>query len=197
MARASDGYSQPARQGRINKAMPTGKNGNGLTLLERFIPDGLSHAATTLVDSLKINSTSEKVRRGRRVVVKRRNIYGEQLADLANLYFHMSSIPIRFWSKVDDWKRWEIGCFKMLNGDRFRAFASGARTVCEEKLPGKSLWDHMSRGRLTRQMLEAAGHEIRRAHQLWNDEFKGPWSHGDAGMTNVIYSQRDWPSAAD
>jgi hypothetical protein len=170
--------------------MPIGKNGNGLTLLERFIPDGLSHAATTLVDALKINSISEKVRRGRRVVVKRRNIYGEQLADLANLYFRVSSIPIRFWSKVDDWRRWEVGCFKMLNGDRFRAFASGAETVCEEKLPGKSLWDHMSRGTLTRQMLEAAAHEIRRAHQLWNDEFKGPWSHGDAGMTNVIYNQR-------
>jgi hypothetical protein len=170
--------------------MPIGKNGNELTLLERFIPDGLADAATTLVDALKINSTSEKVRRGRRVVVKRRNIYGEQLADLANLYFHMSSIPIRFWSKVDDWKRWEIGCFKMLNGDRFRAFASGAEAVCEEKLPGKSLWDHMSRGTLARQMLEAAAQEIRRAHQLWNDEFNGPWSHGDAGMTNVIYNQK-------
>jgi hypothetical protein len=128
--------------------MPIGKNGNGLTLLERFIPDGLSNAATTLVYSLKINSTSEKVWRRRRVVVKRRNIYGEQLADLANLYFRMSTIPIRFWSKVDDWRRWEIGCFKMLNGDRFRVFASGARTVCEEKLPRKSLWDHQRRGTL-------------------------------------------------
>jgi hypothetical protein len=112
------------------------------------------------------------------------------LADLANLYFRMSSIPIRFWSKMDDWRRWKIGCFKMLNGDRFRVFASGARTVCEEKLPGKSLWHHMNRGTLTRQMLEAAAHEIRRAHQFWNDEFDGPWSHGDAGMTNVIYNQR-------
>src|SRR5437764_1320398 len=146
--------------------MPNGKNGNGLTLLERIIPDGLSNAATTLVDSLKINSISEKVRRRRRVVIKRRNIYGEQLADLANLYFRISSIPIRFWSKVDDWRRWEAGCFKMLNGDRFRVFASGKRTVCEEKLPGKSLWDHMNRGTLTRQMLEAAAHEIRRAHKL-------------------------------
>src|SRR5438477_459625 len=170
--------------------MPIGKNGNELTLLERFIPDGLSNAATTLVDSLKINSISEKVRRRRRVVIKRRNIYGEQLDDLANLYFRISSIPIRFWSKVDDWRRWEAGCFKMLNGDRFRVFASGKRTVCEEKLPGKSLWDHMNRGRLTRQMLEAAAHEIWRAHQFWNDEFDGPWSHGDAGMTNVIYNQR-------
>jgi len=35
-------------------------------------------------------------------VIKRRNIYGEQLADLANLYFRMSGIPICFWSKAED-----------------------------------------------------------------------------------------------
>src|SRR5437867_5433674 len=168
--------------------MPIGKNGNGLTLLERFIPDGLSNAATTLVDSLKINSTSEKVRRRRRVVVKRRNIYSEQLADLANLYFRMSSIPIRFWSKTKDWQRWEVKCFKMLNGDRFRAFNSGAKTICVDKLPGESLWEHMNRGTLTRQMLEAAAHEYRWAHRLWSDEFAGPWSHGDASMENVMYN---------
>src|SRR3989475_11200933 len=134
---------------------------DGTSLAEHVIPlvpQALTNAAATFVDSLKISSTSEKVRRRRRVVVKRRNIYGEQLADLANLYFRISSIPIRFWSKVDDWRRWEAGCFKMLNGDRFRVFASGKRTVCEEKLPGKSLWDHMNRGTLTRQMLEAAAH---------------------------------------
>jgi hypothetical protein len=67
-------------------------------------------------------------------VIKRRNIYSEQLADLANLYFRMSGIPIRFWSKAEDWRRWEVKCFRMLNGDRFRAFAYGAKTVCTDKL---------------------------------------------------------------
>src|SRR5437016_14185138 len=112
--------------------MPNGKNGNGLTLLERFIPDGLSNAATTLVDSLKINSVSEKVRRRRREVIKRRNIYGEQLADLANLYFRISSIPIRLWSMVHDWRRWEAGCFTMRNDERSRVLASGKPTHCAE-----------------------------------------------------------------
>src|SRR5438874_4159645 len=170
--------------------MPIGKNGNGLTLLERFIPDGLSHAATTLVDALKINSISEKVRRGRHVVIKRRNIYGEQLADLANLYFRISGIPIRFWTKTEDWKRWEVECFKMLNGDRFRACTSGAKTICVDKLPGESLWEHMNRGTLTRRMLEAAAREYCRAHQLWSDEFAGGWSHGDASMANVMYNEK-------
>jgi len=59
------------------------------------------------------------------VVIKRRNIHSEQLADLTNLYFRMADIPIRFWSKVEDWQQWEVGCFEMLNGDRFHAYASG------------------------------------------------------------------------
>ena len=162
----------------------------GTSLTERLIPEVLADAATTVVDSLKINSISEKVRRGRRVVVKRRNIYSEQLADLANLYFRLSNIPIRFWSKVEDWKRWEAGCFQMLNGDRFRVFASDAETVCFDKLPGESLWDHMNRGTLTRPMLEATGREFRRAHQFWSEEFRDLWSHADATTTNVIYDKK-------
>ena len=133
--------------------MPT--RDNGTSLAERLIPQALTNAAVTFVDSLKINSFSEKVRRGRRVVVKRRNIHSEQLADLANLYFRMSNIPIRFWSKIEDWKRWETECFQMLNGDRFRVYPSGSKMVCVDKLPGESLWEHLNRGTLTRRMLEA------------------------------------------
>jgi hypothetical protein len=102
----------------------------------------------------------------------------------------MSGIPIRFWSKAEEWQRWEINCFRMLNGDRFRAFTSGTRTVCFDKMHGKSLWEHLNEGTLTRRMLEAAGAELRRAHQFWSDEFDGPWSHGDSTTTNVIYNQK-------
>jgi tRNA A-37 threonylcarbamoyl transferase component Bud32 len=154
------------------------------------MPRVLADAASRFVDSLKINSVSEKVRRGRRVVIKRRNGYGEQLADLANLYFRISGIPIRFWAKAEDWRRWELECFKMLNGDRFRAWACGYKTVCADKLPGKSLWERLDQGTLTRRMVEAAGHEFQRAHQFQSNEFCGPWSHGDAGMNNVIYNEK-------
>src|SRR6266496_1896703 len=163
---------------------------NGASLAERFIPQALTDAAATFVDSVKLSSVSERVRCGRRVVLKRRNAYSEQLADLANLYFRMSSIPIRFWSKVEDWRRWESECFQMLNGDRFRVFASGMKAVCVDKLPGKTLWEHLNRGTLTPQMLQAAGRELRRAHQLWSDEFGGGWSHGDATMSNVLYDEK-------
>jgi hypothetical protein len=171
--------------------MPTRENGTGLAeRLINHIPQALTNAAAKFVDSLKLSSVSDRVRRGRQVVIKRRNAHSEQLAELANVYFRMSNVPIRFWSTTKDWQRWEVKCFQMLNGDRFRAFASGAKAVCVDKLPGKSLWQYLNRGTLTRQMLEAAAHEFRRAHQFWSDEFQAPWSHGDAGMENVVFNEK-------
>ncbi|PYJ75877.1 MAG: hypothetical protein DME77_07920 [Verrucomicrobia bacterium] len=73
--------------------MPIGKNGTSLA--ELLIPQALTNAAAPFVDLLKINSISEDVRRGRRIVLKRRNVYSEPLAGLANLYFRVSNIPIR------------------------------------------------------------------------------------------------------
>jgi hypothetical protein len=162
----------------------------GITLAAQRIPEVLANAATTFVESLRLSSVSEQVRHGRPVVLKRRQIYGDRLADLANLYFRMSNIPIRFWSKAEDWKRWEVECFQMLNGDGFRVYPSGAKAVCTDKLPGESLWTHMNRGTLTRPMLEAAGRELFRAHQFWSDEFGSQWSHGDATMTNIVYDEK-------
>jgi hypothetical protein len=148
------------------------------------------NAAARFVDSLKINSTSEQMLHGRPVLIKRRLVYSETLAELANTYFRMAGIPIHFWAKTEEWRRWEVKCFNMLNGDRFRARASGANTVRAERLPGRSLWDHLMDGTLTLKMMEAAGQELRRAHQLWSPEFRGLWSHGDACMTNVIYDEK-------
>ena len=132
----------------VENLVPTGL----ITVASKIVetPLGLAEVATRLVEALAINSITEKTRRGRRVVVKRRNLHSQQLADLTNLYFRMADIPIRFWSKVEEWQRWEVGCFQMLNGDRYRAYASGTRCVIAEKLPGESLWVHLNRGTLTR-----------------------------------------------
>ena len=154
------------------------------------MPEAISNAAARFVDSLKINSISEAVRRGRRVVIKRRQVYGEQLTELANLYFRIASLPIRFWAKTEDWQHWELNCFKMLNGDRFRASSLRNNAICIDRLPGESLWEHLNRGTLSRPMVEAAGFEFRRAHQFWSKQFRGPWSHGDAGTANVIYDDK-------
>src|SRR6266566_3492078 len=94
---------------------------NGKPLMDFFIPESQSHAATSFVESLKINSITEKARRDRRIVIKRRNVYGERAAGLINFYFRAAGIPIRYLSDVRDWRRWEARCFQMLNRDRFRA----------------------------------------------------------------------------
>jgi hypothetical protein len=158
--------------------------------LGRRIPKALRNAADRLVDSLKVNSVSEQMRRGRRVMNKRRTVYSEPLAELANVYFRMAGLPIRFWAKTEDWRQWEVKSFNMLNGDRFHARASGPNAICADKLPGRSLSDHLKDGTLTREMMEAAGKEFRRAHRLWSDEFRAPWSHGDAGTNNVLYDEK-------
>jgi hypothetical protein len=163
--------------------------GNGKTLID-LIPDGLSHTATSFVESLKINSITEKLRRNCRVVVKRRNLYGERAAALINFYFRAADIPIRYVSNVREWRRWEARCFQMLNGDRFRAKVINNRTVNLDKLPGDNLWEHMNRGTLTTRMLKAAGNEYRRAHHFESKELGCGWSHGDASMTNVIYDEK-------
>lgn len=163
---------------------------NGNPLMDRLIPGGLSHAATSFVESLKINSINEKEGRDRRVVIKRRNVYGERAANLINFYFRAANIPIRYLSDVREWRRWETRCFRMLNGDRFRAKVRDSRTVRLDKLPGENLWEHMNRRTLKARMLKAAGTEYRRAHRLKSEEFRGGWSHGDASMTNVIYNEK-------
>jgi hypothetical protein len=43
--------------------------GNGKLLMDRLVPERLSHAVTSFVESLKINSITEKARRNRRVVI--------------------------------------------------------------------------------------------------------------------------------
>lgn len=162
---------------------------NGASLLNNLVPQSLAGVASRLVEAIAINSVSERKRR-RTLVIKRRNLHSEQLADLTNFYFRVANIPIRFWSKLDDWRKWEVDCFEMLNGDCFRAYASGQRCVVADELPGENLWAHLNKGTLTREMLRAAALEFRRAHQFWSDEFRGGWSHGDASITNVIYDAK-------
>src|ERR1051325_6870278 len=102
---------------------------------------------------------------------------------------HLQEIDRRS-GKIEEWQQWEVECYRLLNGDAFRAFTVGNHSVCLEKVPGRSLWDYMVEGTLTRQMMQAGAREFRRVHQLWSGEFEGPWSHGDATMQNVIYDAK-------
>src|SRR5437764_15124936 len=120
--------------------------------MDLLVPEDLSYVATSFVESLKINSITEKARRARRVVIKRRNIYGERAAGLINFYFRAAGIPIRYLSDVREWPRWEARCCQMLNRDRYRAQVRYSRTVRLDKLLGINLCDPMHRGTLLLRM---------------------------------------------
>lgn len=157
------------------------------------LPIGLKElveAAASAIDSIKVNGVSTEHRRGRPLRVKRRRLGSEQITTVANIFFRLAKAPIRVWSDPAEWQRWEIECFHLLNGDRFRAFADGPRTVCTDQLPGKNLRKLAAAGHLDRKALEAAAREVCRAHRLHSDRLGGPWSHGDLHMGNVLYDAK-------
>jgi len=159
-------------------------------LTARLLRRDVVHAISAVVETLKIHSVEGDVHCGRPVLVKTHHATGGQIAKLANFYFSLAEIPIRYCSGARAWQRWGIKCYRMLNGDQFKAVRVGKHTICEDRLPGESLWDHMKRGTLSRRMLKAAAVELHRAHQIWSHELGGLWSHGDASMPNVLYDKR-------
>src|SRR5436853_5472186 len=110
---------------------------------------------------------------GRPQRVKRRRIGSEHIAGLANLFFPLADAPVRVCADPKHWQRWEVKNYRMLNGEEFRAFPCGPRTVCQDKLPGRSLRQLNKTGKLARRALEAAAKEIRRAHLIRSPEFNG------------------------
>lgn len=145
---------------------------------------GLAGAA---IDAIKINSITVERKKDRTMVVKRRKGVSRPIATIANLFFRLVDDPICVCVEPEEWRRWETDCFRLLNGDRFTAFAEDATTVCADKLPGEDLREIASRKALTPAILVAAAKEIRRAHGLWCAQLGGPWSHGDMQLSNVIY----------
>jgi hypothetical protein len=146
-------------------------------------------ATSVALDSIKINSVTREIREGRPMWLKRRKPGSELIAVSANLFFRLTRARIHLWVSPEKWQRWEVACFLLLYDRGFRAFAEGSRTVCADKVPGKSLLEHLNRGTLTPTILEAAARELRRVHDLWCEEFGDLWSHGDPHLDNVIYDR--------
>jgi hypothetical protein len=138
------------------------------------------------VSAIRLNSVTREVLAGKIVVVKRRNWFGRHVMGLANWFLRVVGTPVSFGDDKDAWRRTEVECFNKLNTG-YHARPYGADAVCEDVLPGKSLWAHLQQRTLTSRMLVAAARELRRAHGLWSDVHGGGWSHGDAAMRNVLY----------
>lgn len=149
-------------------------------------PPGLIRACAAAMDLLKRNSLSEHTDAGKPMLLKRRNPLGAGMATLANFYFRLAGIPLQFWRDPASWQRWEVSCYHLLHRG-VEVHSVGDRSLCMERLPGVDLWTHLERGTLTRTQIRAAGRELWRSHRLPSAAFSGPWSHGDATMSNFLY----------
>src|SRR6266699_1049970 len=140
----------------------------------------------SLVINNFFNGVSEFQGSSQRMIVKTRTWSGLLAHVMANAFFRVAGIPIRFLTNNREWQRREIECFRLLNGRRQATTCGGSR-VCVERLPGEDLLAQMSQGTLTRRMIEAAAREFRRAHETWSSDFDDLWSHGDGTMSNVVF----------
>jgi len=154
-------------------------------------PRTLGRQAGCAIDSIRINAISREVRDGRPLLVKRRRFASGSLARTANLFFRAAGHPVFVWADASAWQRWEVTSFNLLHSARYSAFPCGARAVCADILPGTSLAEHFVQGTFESAMLDAAGLELRRAHQLHSPFFDGPWSHGDPNLANFLYSAHE------
>jgi hypothetical protein len=147
--------------------------------------------ACAAIDAIRINDIATETRNGRAVWVKRRRVGSGHVIRCANWFFRLARNPVSVCGALDEWQRWEIDCFQLLNGAQFTALAEGDRAVCADILPGQSLSAHLNGGTLNEKMLEAAGREFQRAHQLDCAALGGRWSHGDPHLANLLYDSED------
>ena len=143
-----------------------------------------------IIDAVRINTQTRETRDGRAFLVKRRNRASGFVMRVARVFFRLANNPSRVLVDTAEWQRREVGCFKLVNGGAFRAFADDG-AVFVEVLPGKSLSEHLDAGTLTPAMLAAAARELRRAHALRSEVFDRPWSHGDPHLGNFIYDETE------
>jgi hypothetical protein len=149
--------------------------------------NSLLSAFGRVVDSIKINAVRHEVRDGREVWVKRRRRTSGPIIRCANLFFKIVRNPVRVWTSLEEWQRWEVFSFQSLNGDRYLTGMDGKRAVYAEQIPGITISDHLERGSITPEMYQAAARELRAGHEVQCEEFAGPWSHGDAHLANFIF----------
>src|SRR5438093_994554 len=89
------------------------------------------------IEAIRINEVLRVECGGREFVVKRRRRGAGAVVRIANGFFRLARCASRVIVEVEEWKRWEIACFQLLNGDRFTAFDGEERSVFAERMPGQ------------------------------------------------------------
>jgi Lipopolysaccharide kinase (Kdo/WaaP) family len=145
--------------------------------------DGAPIAALArLIDAVRVNVTTEIVRDGRRLLLKRRRKGCSALVACGNVFLALARSNIVMFPSVRAWQAWELHSYALLHGGGRRAAAVGRDAIVVEALPGETLARRLARGGVTPAMMAAAARELGRAHAL-------AWSHGDPHLGNVLYDE--------
>ena len=143
-------------------------------------------SAGAWIDAIRLKSITQEWRDGRECFVRKRGASALALVRVANLFFERVENPVKVCVSHAEWQKWEVDCFKLLNGEEFLVFAEPPCSVVTERIPGDSIAFHFDHGTFCEEMLDSAAAELRRCHQLHCAAFDGAWSHGDANLTNFL-----------
>jgi hypothetical protein len=135
-----------------------------------------------LIDAVRVNVTTEIVRDGCRLLLKRRRKGCSAVVACGNVFLALARSNIVMFPSVRAWQAWELHSYALLHGGARRAGAVGRDAIVVEALPGETLARRLARGGLTPAMMAAAARELGRAHAL-------AWSHGDPHLGNVLYDE--------
>src|SRR5262249_28856265 len=91
------------------------------------------------IDRIRINALTGEVRDGRALWLKRRTASARPIIHAANGFFRLVGNPVVVLGQIDEWRNWEIDCFRRLHGEAFAVFSDGEHTLCAEEVPGTSL----------------------------------------------------------
>jgi hypothetical protein len=153
-----------------------------------------SHGLALAIEAVHVNTVRPETRPGLALWVKRRRFGMGLVIAAGNVFLRLSRSRIRMFVSRARWQDWELASFRLLHPERAAESREGG-AIALESLPGESLDKLLARGQLTPAMVEAAAHELRRAHALELPGSPGPWSHGDVHLKNLLYEeagQRAW-----
>ncbi len=118
---------------------------------------------------------------------KRRRRAAWLVMRVANAFFRIARNPVEAIVSDTEWRSWEVDCFRLLHGPEFSAGVGAGGTPLVAVLPGADLSRLFGAGALRPHHLEAAGAELRRAHELHSRHHEGGWSHGDPHTGNFLF----------
>jgi hypothetical protein len=121
------------------------------------------------------------------VIPKRRRRAAWLVMRVANAFFRLARNPVEAIADDEEWRTWEVDCFRLLHGPEFTAGLDRNRAPFVSVLPGGDLSRRLTDGTLRPEHLAAAGAELRRAHRFYSSHHGGCWSHGDPHTGNFLF----------